>query len=838
MFRRSKFLALTCILTISVVLMLAVVISLCLSGTLGAEKPMLVFRSNSAKMVYNGSSLSDNGYSLLSGELKKGHRAKVNVTGLQEGVGKSENRLYVTILDEIGADVTDDYDVITEYGILEIKPIEIAIRTEGGIKEYDGTPLVNDQWSVTTPEALMPGDRVEVTVTGTQTEIGTSFNTCVPKFFDGQGRDVSYNYDVKNEYGLLVISKINLVVQSYPETVPYGQIAQNNEYGINSGSLMPGHVVAEVAISGRQEMPGSSPNTIDYVRIVDEITGEDVSEYYNIIKNEGVLKVESNSFSDDQVLAYVSSSKGGKIYLKDQSFGPYYGNAWGEAPEYYGTYNGYSADYLTGMAIRNAGVSQVNKVNVSWMYNGFGLPYYMYPKSHWNEYDQSSDVRYTSNLKKYSVDVLMRSQWDMFDHQSNPAITMFEKEYRDYVYSNYTDIGLDSTRQYMNSLIKQERFYGKDLDTIYRVASFIQNSAVYDLKFDPALEQEDDIAVAFLAHYKRGVCRHYAAAATMLYRAMGIPARYTEGFAVETLPGIETTVTAKQRHAWVEVYIDEMGWIMVEVTGSSTELPDEEPIELKLTLNDKHVEYGKTMPEITYKGFSDYEAEGYRFEPVYADIPYEYGKHEIRIIDFRMYDPSGADITYRVLLKQKTGTMQIYRDILFVDNFDTKGNDIYEYTYDGKAHMVTSINCNETVLAKMNRHLELVSVAQLTDVGEIPAGYEVRVVDEKGNDVSDEYRIVKEYAKLRVVPRHIEITIKDVKQSYNGSPITAKSYTISDGTLASGHKISSIRFAGSQTEIGCSDAILESITIIDATGKSVQDNYTISYIPGELRVTP
>jgi hypothetical protein len=182
--------------------------------------------------------------------------------------------------------------------------------------------------------------------------------------------------------------------------------------------------------------------------------------------------------------------------------------------------------------------------------------------------------------------------------------------------------------------------------------------------------------------------------------------------------------------------------------------------------------------------------------------------------------------------------MQIYRDILFVDNFDTKGNDIYEYTYDGKAHMVTSINCNETVLAKMNRHLELVSVAQLTDVGEIPAGYEVRVVDENGNDVSDEYRIVKEYAKLRIVPRHIEITIKDVKQSYNGSPITAKSYTISDGTLASGHKISSIRFAGSQTEIGCSDAILESITIIDATGKSVQDNYTISYIPGELRVTP
>ena len=838
MFRRSKFLALTCILTISVVLMLAVVISFCLSGALSGEKPTLVFRSNSAKMVYDGSTLSDNGYSLLSGELKEGHRAKVNVSGLQEGVGKSENRLYVTILDELGADVTDDYDIVIEYGILEIKPVEIAIKTESGVKEYDGTPLVNGQWSLSNPEALMSGDRVEVSVTGSQTEIGTSFNTCLVKFFDGMGKDVSYNYEVKNEYGLLAVSKINLTVQSYPETVPYGSVAECFDYGYDDWVLLPGHVVSEVKISGRQEVPGSSPNTIDYVRIIDEMTGADVSQYYNIIKSEGILKVESDPFSNNQPLAYVETLMGGMVYLKDQSFGDYLGNSWAQAPEYYANYNGFSADYLTGTVLKNMGYADTNRATVSWLYDGFGLPYYV-AMGELHEYDQSSDVQYSSSLKSYTVEYFVLPDGLILDHAKyDKDLSLFEREYRQFVYDNYTVLDSYSTREYMESVIKKNSFYGNDLDTIYRVANFIRNSAVYDLKFDTALDSEDDIAVAFLSQYKRGVCRHYATAATALYRAMGIPARYTEGFAVKTQPGRKATVTAMERHAWVEVYIDGMGWIVIDATGGS-DVPEEEPIEFKITVNDKYVEYGKTLPEITYKGFDDYESQGYRFEPVFAEIPYEYGKHEIRIIDFTVYDPSGADVTYRAkMTEQKTGIMQIYRDILNVNNFGDGDAEIYEFVYDGKAHSVTRINCNVKVLTQMNRRLELVGVAQLTDVGEIPADYEVRVVDEYGNDVSDEYRISKEYAKLRVVPRQIEITIKDAKKSYDGKALTASSCNVSDGSLASGHKISSVSFTGSQTDIGCSEATLNTIVIVDAAGNEVQENYAISYIPGELRVTP
>jgi transglutaminase-like putative cysteine protease len=54
----------------------------------------------------------------------------------------------------------------------------------------------------------------------------------------------------------------------------------------------------------------------------------------------------------------------------------------------------------------------------------------------------------------------------------------------------------------------------------------------------------------------------------MLFRALGIPARYTVGFFAEAKSGESVDVTAQNAHAWVEVYVDNIGWVYVEVTGS------------------------------------------------------------------------------------------------------------------------------------------------------------------------------------------------------------------------------------------------------------------------------
>lgn len=835
-----------CILTVSVILMLVIVLGMCFNGNLFGAPETLVFRSSSAKAVYDGTVLVDDGYTLLSGELKKGHRAKVNVTGAQEGVGKSENRIYVTILDSFGADVSGDYKIITECGILEVKPIEISVKTESAYKEYDGEPLTNGEWSITTPEAFMPGDHAEVTVTGAQTDIGSAFNSCTVQVFDQNGKDVSYNYDVNKECGILTVGKINLTVTSYPCTVPFGDIAQTSDYGVDDFKLLPGHKVSEVIISGRQEMPGSSPNTIDSVKIVDEVTGEDVSDYYNVIKSEGALKVEESGFGqgdgnssipDDTVVGYVQSSESKVVYLKDQSWGDYIGNDkngnyWTYAPTYSSTLRGFSADYLTGSAIKS-NVNTSYTVSAKWNEGFFALPYYMSITDAKHEYDQSRDTVYGSTQSEYSLRAMTLPEGATFLQNSMEYIN-FERAYREFVYQNYTDIDNTSTYEYMRRIIEEQGFYGNDIDTILRVAYYIQQSARYNLEFDQALEMEDDIAVAFLDKYKEGVCRHYATSATALYRAMGIPARYTVGYAVYAPANQMMEITAKARHAWVEVYIDGMGWMMVEVTGGSSAARQKE---VDLEIKNKWCQYGTEIPAISYSGFEDYEELGYRIEITFNEIPMEYGKHPIRIEDYKVYDSRNRDVSLEFIVKYNDdATMHVYREQIEVSN--CKSANLYKYVYDGNAHTVTGSSVytyRSVTISSMNRTIYFVPTASIVNVGEAPATFAVTVLDADGNNVTDEYRIIPTYATIKVTPRPMEITIHDAKKVYDGKPLTPKGY--SSTGLVTGHYIEDISFIGSQTEIGSTEAIIDKVVIKDKQGNNVTENYAISYIPGELKVT-
>ena len=60
MFKSSKFLAIGSIVTVSVVLLLSFILIFSLGGIFSTP-PTLVYRSNSAKLLYDGSPLSDDG---------------------------------------------------------------------------------------------------------------------------------------------------------------------------------------------------------------------------------------------------------------------------------------------------------------------------------------------------------------------------------------------------------------------------------------------------------------------------------------------------------------------------------------------------------------------------------------------------------------------------------------------------------------------------------------------------------------------------------------------------------------------------------------------------------
>lgn len=109
----------------------------------------------------------------------------------------------------------------------------------------------------------------------------------------------------------------------------------------------------------------------------------------------------------------------------------------------------------------------------------------------------------------------------------------------------------------------------------YRKAKAIENffhssGFRYDAS-PPRLPYDRDINDYFLFESKRGFCIHFASAMVILARACGLPARYTEGYSVsEPADSNRYYVRAKDAHAFPEIYISGVGWMVFEPTVSET----------------------------------------------------------------------------------------------------------------------------------------------------------------------------------------------------------------------------------------------------------------------------
>lgn len=111
----------------------------------------------------------------------------------------------------------------------------------------------------------------------------------------------------------------------------------------------------------------------------------------------------------------------------------------------------------------------------------------------------------------------------------------------------------------------------------------------YNLYLDSLPAGTDPIQY-FLETGKEGYCMHYASAATLILQELGVPARYASGFIVkqglftkegggeitkqdlteESSNEYVATVKDHCAHAWVEIYMDGIGWIPFEMTPGYT----------------------------------------------------------------------------------------------------------------------------------------------------------------------------------------------------------------------------------------------------------------------------
>ena len=773
-------------------------------GALTVVKRPIIITSPNINEVYDATEKSsDPDDCLVEGTVADGEEMTIVLPEKHTDVYEGVNTINVMIT-RGNENVIDNYDIILNEREFIIYPQVISIKSGSAEKEYDGTPLTYDYYEVNYPEQLPGEDRLVVVTTGERLSVGESKNTFTVDILNAEGQSVLFNYIVEKTEGALVVKSIS------------NSDGEGGEGGGGGGSLSGGGGGMDVDTSGSLGGGGGSS-------------------------------------ADPVVVMQVKSDKTGMIYMRLMSYGDYTGSGWNEADKRYIQLldNMYSYNYLAGDAMKNSGMTAAN-LEVKNLSTQYFLPYYLAMKP--GDYDlPNNDVMFT-NLHdgEYSVKYYLYSGDG--SNLSPVSYTTEEQAYREFVYNNYLYVD-EETKDFLLGIIAEEGFDVSDSDIVNKVAAYIMASATYDLKYNTDLDQESNVVKAFLETYKTGVCRHYASAATLMFRTLGIPARYTIGYSGATEAGMWTEITSKTAHAWVEIYVDGVGWIVVEATpaqpggggggggsgggggngGGGSGENGGNMREITLAPVNEYMRYNGTDTLVhsgRLRGLSEYEELGYSYYVVIEGERKDVGVTTAVIKEFILYDPQKNDVTDKFAITFQNGKLQVYEYEITISTGSA------EKEYDG----VQLSNSTYIVTGDRNvpgHEIKVTVKGKLTNAGIVSNSFDVKIIDysdpNNPKEVTNRYKINKREGTLQVTHKELIVEADSAEKVYDRTPLTCDTYK-AYGQLKD-HVVTAT-VVGSQTKVGSSSNIIESVTVTDEKGKDVTQNYSIIYVSGRLFVSP
>lgn len=194
-----------------------------------------------------------------------------------------------------------------------------------------------------------------------------------------------------------------------------------------------------------------------------------------------------------------------------------------------------------------------------------------------------------------AADVAVTPSWLISASQDDPYAAS-EAVYRSFVRDRYLAID-DEDRALVETLLFDDTTWNNDNPTpaavIARIRAMLSTLASYT--DSPTLPPRNENFLSwFLTQEHEGNAAYFSTAAVLAFRAQDIPARYVEGYRadVDTLTraaaddGGRATLTSADAHAWVEIYLDGIGWSPVDVSPGFYDQPYqvEDVIEVNQTM--------------------------------------------------------------------------------------------------------------------------------------------------------------------------------------------------------------------------------------------------------------
>lgn len=318
-----------------------------------------------------------------------------------------------------------------------------------------------------------------------------------------------------------------------------------------------------------------------------------------------VIDNTAPKYKDKEVILLTTDKRlAGSVYLRGYHCKEYVDGAWekdihtfADACEKYGISEQAAAEKLLLFQHKKGNTLDNEPVVYELNYTGIKSEYCYFPYGvGWEEipeaYELSKDYFIKKKRNEKEAKAVGWKQWYYLagDMNGNHEYSAFQEWYDDFVYENYLTVPND--QKAVKRLAKEmsqdaqfaaymvcmnpwqsslEELNASRLQVAYLVAAWLKNLGTYSLELDE-LPDGTDAVEYFLATSQEGYCEHFASAGTLILRHLGVPARYATGYiakagSMRASNGIfEVSVLDSAAHAWTEIYLDNYGWVPIEMT--------------------------------------------------------------------------------------------------------------------------------------------------------------------------------------------------------------------------------------------------------------------------------
>lgn len=285
-------------------LLLVVYLILTIVGAIHPRQQRLMLYTPDLSKVYDGISLSGSRPEIEYGQLHEGHTLEIIRVPQHSRVGQYENAPEYRIMDQTGADVTEQYDIQTDFGTITIQARQLAVLSMDKSKVYDGKPLTADPVTLI-GGTLAPGHQLMTQEGNSILYPGTVPIEPAYQIISEDGIDVTDQYAVYAGESALTVRPRPLILGTGSAEKCYdGKDLTASDWTHLHGELLEGHCVQMEVTAVRNEV-GIVPNE-GVARVVDE-NGDDVSSLYDIQYEFGTLQVQP-------IPLYIRTGSARKVY--------------------------------------------------------------------------------------------------------------------------------------------------------------------------------------------------------------------------------------------------------------------------------------------------------------------------------------------------------------------------------------------------------------------------------------------------------------------------------------------------------------------------------------------